>query len=115
MYCAAVRNEQQCNARSVADRPHHEPKQCAVAVDEEAVLGVAGILQGLQDFVQVVHSPLDCGTHVHIDNGWLGSILPEARPELLIVYFSCLQCVDLQSKSTRCSAVVIVLQVCSCH
>ena len=115
MYCAAVRKEQRCDARLLEDCPYHESKQRAVAVDEKAVLGVAGILQGFQNFVQVVHSALDRGTHIHVDNGWLGSVLLEARPELLIVDLSCLQCVNLQPKSTSCSAIKVLEYACSCH
>ena len=60
MAAANIRWSSGLTEAHACDAAHHEAEQRAVAVDEEAILGVSGVCQNLQHPVQVVH----CTTHL---------------------------------------------------
>mmetsp|Transcript_20125 Transcript_20125/g.59765 ORF Transcript_20125/g.59765 Transcript_20125/m.59765 type:complete len:366 (+) Transcript_20125:427-1524(+) len=83
--------------RRILQERHHHAKQRAIAVNKEAVLCVASLLQDGQHTVQVVHCALHRRPDVHIDDSGPRPVPLQVGTQLLIVNLARLQRGDLDS------------------
>mmetsp|Transcript_19675 Transcript_19675/g.54910 ORF Transcript_19675/g.54910 Transcript_19675/m.54910 type:complete len:286 (+) Transcript_19675:1780-2637(+) len=77
---------------------HHHAKQCAIAVDKEALLREATLLQDVQDLVQVIHCTLHGGADVEVQDGGLVLVGQQVLAQVLVVNLASLQCVHLDGR-----------------